>query len=69
MRMACGAKIFDIEHKDIKSEKVKYLLGCDAYDINPPLCCRIMKWMGITCLFTRYFEKKLSMSHERRHQK
>ena len=41
------------------SLKCKLLLGCDKYDMNPPLCCRLLKRIGICYMINRYFKRKI----------
>lgn len=61
-----GAKIYISENPIINNNrdenislKCKLLLGCDKYDMNPPLCCRLLKRLGICYMINRYFKRKI----------
>jgi len=40
------------------NNKINYFFGCDDYESNPPLCCRIMKKIGIYYGINKYFRKR-----------
>lgn len=47
-------------HVDDDQCKCKYLkiLGCGKYDAKPPICCRLLKRIGICYMLKRYFKKR-----------
>ena len=38
--------------------KLQQIFGCNKYQSNPPLCCRILKRLGICAALNRYFKKR-----------
>ena len=43
----------------VSTHKTKSILGQDEYDINPPLCCRLLKRVGVCYMIDRFFKKVL----------
>lgn len=52
-------EINDVDDDDHEC-KCKYLkiLGCGKYDAKPPICCRLLKRIGICYMLKRYFKKR-----------
>ena len=52
-------EIINDDH-DAVEYQCKYLkiLGCGKYDSNPPICCRLLKRIGICYMLKRYFKKR-----------
>ena len=48
-------------------KKIKYILGCDEYDMKPPLCCRLLKRLGICFMINRYFKRKRKIKIRNEH--
>jgi hypothetical protein len=42
------------------NDKTKKIFGCDIYDSNPPLCCRMMKRLGVHYMLKCYFMKRMN---------
>lgn len=47
----------DVDDDECKCKYLK-ILGCGKYAAKPPICCRLLKRIGICYMLKRYFKKR-----------
>lgn len=52
------------EYNEINNNcKPMKFFGCGKYESNPPICCRMLKRIGICYMINRYFKKRNARIH------